>query len=229
MISWVHVLSVWLSLRKTAEPKTRMQVPPDIVQIQGGRMEHLPTRSCPPGGECCPRAINFPALFSGTYKPNKFKLPWLGRRPSAEQRKPHRTPLKWDADSQSWVFRSWNCLPCVGWNQRWAMVLWSQYQRHFFCIYHASLDCLFFRAEAVFSHLVPCHAPSTAPDIGRQCSISDRNKFRINQSYISLCLFPIFLSFSFAMLLIFLQQQKGQLSHETYKKNVETYSAKVWV
>lgn len=62
---------------------------------------------------------------------------------------------------------------------------------HFFCIYHANLDCLFFRAEAVCSDLVPCHAPSTAPDIRRRCSISDRNKFRINQSYISLCLFPL--------------------------------------
>lgn len=66
IFDFVSTCFAFFSVRKAAEPKIRIQVSPGTVQLQGGKIELLPTRSCHPQVECHPRSITSLALLSDT-------------------------------------------------------------------------------------------------------------------------------------------------------------------
>lgn len=102
---------------------------------------------------------------------------------------------------ESWVH---GIVSHLGWKQKWAMSLWSQYQRHCCISRQPGLWVSQNRGCLPWPGAVLCTSYSTRCLEGGAVSIPDGNKFWMKQSYIIQCFFFLLLSFSFLISLVVL-------------------------
>lgn len=105
-----------------------------------------------------------------------------------------RKPCMLTAVVESWVH---GIVSHVGWRQKWAMSLRSQYQRHCGVSCQLGLCVSQHRGCLPWPGTVLCTSCSTRCSEGGAVSIPHGNKFRMKQSYISQCFLFLLLSFLF--------------------------------